>query len=124
MNAKEVPAFVPPITPAACPKPPRQLGDHGSLLWAAVNQEYQIADAGGVELLAQACAALDRAEQCADAIANDGVVVKQKNGPAREHPLIKAELANRSFVVRTLQKLGLDVEPVRAAPGRPPGVFA
>ena len=42
--------------------PPRKLGEHGSALWARVMAEYQIADAGGVELLAQACGALDRAE--------------------------------------------------------------
>ena len=36
-------------------------------------------------------------------------------------PLLKHELAARAFVVRTLARLGLDLEPVRAGPGRPPG---
>ena len=36
----------------------------------------------------------------------DGSVVQTKNGP-REHPLLKSELACRSFVVRGLQRLGL-----------------
>jgi hypothetical protein len=39
----------------------------------------------------------------------------------RDHSLIKHEIAARSFVVRTLARLGLDLEPVRAGPGRPAG---
>jgi hypothetical protein len=37
----------------------------------------------------------------------------------REHPAMKHELANRAFVVRTLARLGLDVEAVKPI-GRPP----
>ena len=36
----------------------------------------------------------------------------------RDHPALKHELANRSFVGKTLVRLGLDVEPVRGI-GRP-----
>jgi hypothetical protein len=36
----------------------------------------------------------------------------------RDHPALKHELANRSFVSKTLVRLGLDVEPVRGI-GRP-----
>jgi hypothetical protein len=39
-------------------------------------------------------------------------------GP-RDHPLLKHELAARSFVVRTLQRLGLNMEAVKPT-GRPP----
>ena len=81
--------------------------------------EYDITDGGGREMLAQACAALDRAEECAGYIAQDGAVVHTTAGP-KDHPGLKHELANRAFVCRTLQRLGLDVEPVRAI-GRPPG---
>jgi hypothetical protein len=35
-------------------------------------------------------------------------------------PLLKAELANRAFAVRTLARLGLDLDPVKPV-GRPPG---
>jgi hypothetical protein len=45
--------------------PPRPLGPHGMGLWNAVQAEYGIRDRGGIELLAQACAALDRAEALA-----------------------------------------------------------
>ena len=74
---------------------------------------------GGREILAQACAALDRAEELAEAIARDGAIVQTRSGP-KEHPGLRAELANRAFVVRSIQRLGLDVEPVRPI-GRPSG---
>ena len=38
----------------------------------------------------------------------------------RPHPLLPSELSNRAFIARTLCKLGLVYEPVKA-PGRPPG---
>lgn len=99
--------------------PPRDLGQHGRELWDAVQREYGIADRGGVELLAQACAALDRAEGLAEAIATDGAIVYTRTGVPRSHPGCKDELACRAFVVRTLERLGLNVEAVRPV-GRPP----
>src|SRR5687768_2242055 len=97
------------------------LGDHGLTLWRTVMAEYEIADTGGREMLRQACAALDRAEACAEHISRDGEVVQTRAG-LKDHPALRHELANRSFVVRTLHRLGLDVEPVRPSVGRPPGM--
>jgi hypothetical protein len=43
------------------------------------------------------------------------------NGTAvREHPLLRHELANRSFVAKTLERLGVNQEMPKAI-GRPPG---
>jgi hypothetical protein len=102
--------------PAA--KPPRKLGRYGADLWRKVMAEYEISDAGGLELLASASAALDRAERCREAIDRDCEMVRTKFGP-RDHPLLKHELAARSFVCRTLQRLGLNVETIKPV-GRPP----
>jgi len=110
------------LVPAAPPnpdQPPQNLAEHGLSLWAAVMSEYDLQDTGGREMLRQACSALDRAEACAEHIRRDGEVVHTRNGP-KDHPALKHELANRAFVVRTLHRLGLDVEPVRPV-GRPAG---
>jgi hypothetical protein len=96
--------------------PPRDLGRHGRKLWDEVQAAYGIADRGGIELLAQACAALDRAEAMAAAIATDGPVIYSRTGV----PAAKDELACRAFVVRTLERLGLNVEGVKPV-GRPTG---
>jgi hypothetical protein len=99
-------------------RPPRQLGQHGTALWNRVEFEYAITDCGGVELLAQACAALDTAESLAEAIARDGHVIHTRTGIPRTHPAIKDELAARAFVVRTLERLGINIESIKT-PGRP-----
>ncbi len=97
---------------------PADLGPHGAALWTRVTGEYDVSDAGGVAMLEQACHAADRAENCRVAIDRDGEMIAHERG-AREHPLLKAEMAARAFVVRTIQRLGLSFEPVRSGPGRP-----
>jgi hypothetical protein len=99
------------------PKPPRKLGEHGMKLWRDVHADYPIDDVGGIELLAQACASLDRAEELAACIAEHGAVTYVKGCP-KAHPAVRDELACRGFVVRTLQRRGLNVEQVKS-PGRP-----
>lgn len=105
--------------PSTSPSPPRELGKHGLSLWKRVHDEYDISDAGGIELLAQACAAVDRAEALAECVSRDGVVIYAKPGP-KAHPALKEELAARAFVCRTLQRLGINVEAIKP-PGRPAG---
>jgi hypothetical protein len=101
--------------------PPATLAKPGASLWRSIMTEYDIRDAGGLEILRQACEAADRVREFARVIERDGPMVRTKAGP-KDHPLLKHELMARSFVVRSLQRLGLDVEPVKAI-GRPPGSF-
>ena len=103
--------------PAAMPD---GLGQNGKALWRKITTEYDISDAGGVEMLGQICHAKDMAIRLRAHIDRHGEIVATKMGP-REHPLLKQELAYRSFVVRGLQRLGLNFEPLRSTPGRPPG---
>ena len=108
--------------PVQVPDPPRPLGLHGRQLWDTAQREYAITDVGGRELLAQACAAEDTAESLAEAIARDGHVIHSRTGVPRTHPAVKDELACRAFVVRTLERLGLNIETIKP-PGRPPRPF-
>ena len=107
-----------PNPAAAASQPPRNLGDPGLSLWNRITSEYRIEDCGGLEILAQACQALDRAETLRCEIERDGEVLRLQ-GAVRDHPALKHELANRAFVVRTLVRLGLNFEPVRPSAGRP-----
>ena len=101
---------------------PSTLGTSGSKLWRSIQDEYRIDDSGGIALLTQICLSIDRADECAAAIDRDGVMIRTKNG-LRDHPLLKLELASRSFAVKALLRLGLDIEPNRDGPGRPSGTF-
>jgi hypothetical protein len=105
---------------ATPPEPPCKLGPAGLSLWNDILAGYEFADRASYETLAQACASADRAAEMAAQIDADGVAIRTKIG-LRDHPLLKHELASRAFVVRALARLGLDLEPVRAGPGRPGG---
>src|SRR5215208_3542261 len=78
--------------------PPPSLGEVGRDLWRRIVTDYRIEEAGGIEMLAQACAAADRAATCAKHIRAEGEIVNTRSGP-REHPLLKTELANRARAV-------------------------
>jgi hypothetical protein len=115
----------PPLTlvdPAATGiSPPRKLGHHGLDLWNGITGQYRIDDRGGVELLIQACLASDRVEALKAAIDRDGETIHTRAGP-RSHPALRDELQLRSFIVRTLERLGVNVEVIKPV-GRP-GNFA
>jgi hypothetical protein len=102
------------------PTPPGKLAAPGMSLWRDITAAYQFEDRASYQALYEACSAADRAEKCRVQIDADGECIRTKAGP-RDHPLLKHELAARAFVVRTLGRLGLDLEPVRPGPGRPPG---
>jgi hypothetical protein len=101
-------------------EPPRPLGAHGRALWDRVHREYRVDDVAGIELLCQAGQALDLAESLAERIREDGEIIRTSTG-IKAHPAIREQLSARGFVVRTMMKLGLNFEPLRAAPGRPSG---
>ena len=98
--------------------PLRALGKHGQSLWDRVMNDYEISDSGGLEMLMQACTALDRAEALRVEIDRDGEVIRVR-GMVKDHPALRHELASRAFVVRTLSRLGLNFEAIRPSVGRP-----
>ena len=105
---------------ATLPKPPAKLGPAGATFWQSIMAEYIIEDRASQALLEQAAFAYDRAERLRAEIDRDGEIIHGRNG-MREHPGLRAELAARAFVVRTLARLGLHFEPTRPASGRPSG---
>jgi hypothetical protein len=98
--------------------PPPNLGKPGADFWRKVVREYHFDDTGSLMLLELACQALDRAESLRQRIDQDGEMIPSPNG-LRAHPLLKEELNNRTFLARTLARLGLDREPIQML-GRPP----
>ncbi len=103
--------------------PPSNLEEAGVNLWRSFQSEYRIDDAPGRATLAQICEAADTVKLCSDAISRDGPLIKTKAG-FRDHPLLKIQLAARSFIVRSLHRLGLEmeIEPTRGV-GRPPATY-
>lgn len=106
------------VTPTSVIEPPRQLGKAGLALWTAIHEAYLIDDAAGVELLMQACGSADRVAELSEAISREGATVRIKGTP-KAHPALRDELANRAFICRTLERLGLNLESVKPI-GHPP----
>jgi hypothetical protein len=90
----------------------------GRKLWQAIHADYVIEDAGGHQMLLPICEAADSLTGYNEQIARDGPTIRTKSG-IRGHPLLKHQLATRSFIVRSLHRLGLDIEPARHVIGRP-----
>jgi hypothetical protein len=68
------------------------------------------------------CEAADSLGVIDSEIARDGPTIRTASG-LREHPLLKLQLATRSFIVRSLLRLGLDIIPPRNEIGRPAGAY-
>jgi hypothetical protein len=119
VNRPSGPLSIVPAPGAVTADPPANLGPAGTNLWRSILSQYDIRDSGGLALLEQAAFANDRAQRLRVEIDAAGEILHTRNGP-REHPGLKAELASRAFVARTLCKLGLNVEPLRPSVGRPP----
>jgi hypothetical protein len=97
--------------------PPRPLGSHGQRLWTSVQAEYQISDVGGREILCQCAELLDRAERLREEIDRDGEIIRTKAGP-RVHPGINQETHLRTAIGKMLERLGLNLEPVKPHGGQ------
>jgi hypothetical protein len=93
-------------------EPGRPLGEHGRKLWDRCLNEYEINDSAGLEMLLQCSEALDRLQEIRAQMRTSRANQKSIN------QLLKVEIQNRNFVTRTLQKLGLNLEPVKPM-GRP-----
>jgi hypothetical protein len=98
--------------------PPRSLASHGQRLWTLVQSEYAICDVGGREILCQACELVERAERLRAEIDRDGEIIRTKSGP-RVHPGINQETHLRVAIGKMLERLGLNLEPVKPHGGQP-----
>lgn len=112
-----------PANPPGIPSPPCHLDASGLALWRAIMLEYAVDDAGGLELLRQACLAADMAERCRGEIDKDGPVLRLESGVIKDHPALRHELGYRAFVTRCIGRLGLDVEQARPAGARHGGGY-
>jgi hypothetical protein len=110
------------IKPSASPpEPPCKFEEAGLKLWRSIQAAYQVDDIGGITLLVEACHTADRVAAIAARINDEGEVVETRNG-LKEHPGLRAEQSGRAFIVRVIQKLGINTEPIRPV-GRPPKSF-
>jgi hypothetical protein len=102
-------------------QPPRPLGQAGRLLWDRFSRSYNFSDDAGAEMLCTICEARDTAARLETEIERDGDVIRTRGGSVKAHPAQRDLLANRAFIMRSIDRLGLNSEAVRPGPGRPTG---
>jgi len=81
--------------------------------------EFDIRDGCGLALLCAACEALDRQREAQAAIAEHGVMVKDRYGTLKSNPAIAVERDSRNGMLAALRQLNLDAGATNP-PGRPP----
>ena len=103
------------------PKPPKTLSVEARRWWNRLQAEYELGDEAARFLLETALGAFDRMRQAQQAIAEDGVTVRDKFGQLKINPAAAVERDARSGMLMAFKSLCLDVEPLRDGVGRPPG---
>jgi phage terminase small subunit len=83
--------------------------------------EYSISDSGGLAILESGLQAYDRAAKARETIDTDGMVIFDRFGATKAHPLLSVERDARSQWLMALKALNLDLEPLNSGPGRPAG---
>jgi hypothetical protein len=90
-------------------------------LWAQLQDEYVIADAGGLALLRTACECEDLEQTAMAAARTEGLSTVDRYGQRRPHPLLGVARDARGQKLTALKALNLSVEPIQSRPGRPAG---
>lgn len=103
------------------PSPPKGLSPGARQFWRGVQEEYAIVDPAGLALLEVAARAWARLEGARMVVDAEGAVVKDRWGQSKPHPAANVERDARSGFLAALRALQLDVEPLKAGPGRPGG---
>lgn len=103
------------------PKPPAKLSAESARFFREMIEQYQIDDVAGLKLLERGCEALDLMRKAQKFLRKDGEVISDKKGSVKAHPAVSIEKEAHNQFVESLRMLNLDLEPLRDAPGRPPG---
>lgn len=102
---------------------PQHLCKAGASLWVRLHAEFVIDDEGGKLLLQTTCEAFCRMREAQALIDAEGAVLADRFGQRKPHPAVAIERDSRTAMLASLKQLGLDVEPAKSGPGRPPGTW-
>jgi phage terminase small subunit len=90
--------------------PPSHLSDAGRRFWLDVTADFDL-EPHQEKLLLVACDALDRANQARLVVDAQGLMVDDRYGSPKPHPLIAVERDARVVFMRALRELALEEEP-------------
>jgi hypothetical protein len=100
---------------------PSGLKAAGRRLWQQIQLEYDISDPGGLSHLLSAARAEDDIKRLREKVETEGDLICNHVGTQVANPLLQAIRGSEAVKRQALSALNLDIEPLRAKPGRPPG---
>jgi phage terminase small subunit len=102
--------------------PPEHLSAAAKTSWSHITRDYVMhGDVVGLQLLATALTAWDRAEEARRRIKREGLLLKDRFHGRKVNPLLAVEARFMAEYRATIKQLHFDIEPVRPSAGRPPG---
>src|SRR5215510_3118810 len=91
------------------PPPPKGLHAKAAAFWRVVVQDYEL-EAFHLEILKQACKALQRCEEASAIVDKEGqAYIDPKSGRWFPHPSVGVEERARAAFLRGVRELGLDL---------------
>jgi hypothetical protein len=102
------------------PPPPAHLAERGAALWRGVIGAYEPFRPEQLELLRQACEAVDVVEEARVTLAREGRIYHDRFGAPRRHPATTTEENASARARLLLQSLALSDDEPMPAPPRPP----
>jgi P27 family predicted phage terminase small subunit len=109
------------MTKQTLPKPPAGLSRKAAAFWRKVLVTYELGPAG-LELLASACRALDRAEQAAAVLAEEGITSLDRYGSPKAHPACEIEARSCRSFAAFVRQLGIETDDDTPSPASAPRV--
>jgi P27 family predicted phage terminase small subunit len=93
----------------ASPAPPGHLGEPEQQIWRDVFADFNLQTKAANHVLVSALEAHQRARECREAIAADGMTVTGRDGQTKVHPLLAVERDARQAWLSGLRALGLEL---------------
>ncbi|CAN0488124.1 unnamed protein product [Phaeothamnion confervicola] len=94
--------------------PPKDLSPEAKKWWLALHGEFAIEDAAGRLLVDTAARAFDRMTAAREEITKSGMLVADRFGQPRPHPMLTVERDARTALMTALRGLHLEIDPPEA----------
>ena len=91
-------------------KAPEHLSPAIRTWWCEVNEEYDLVMPHHQKLLLLAAESLCRIEEAREILEDDGLVMLDRFGQKKSHPMLQVERDNKIAFARLIRELGLDLE--------------
>jgi P27 family predicted phage terminase small subunit len=92
-------------------EPPAHLGAPEKAIWAQVVEDFALPSRASFSMLVAALEAHQRARECREAIAHDGMTVTGRDGQLKPHPLLATERDARQAFLAAFRVLGIAAQP-------------